>query len=166
LSRISIVHRHPGVYKVLFYGIPLAFAAVMVILPALPGPVEHPIAMRDGEIVWEKFSTHRLEEALKAKKVVVVDLTGMACALCIINKSVFSNPDVQKILTQEKIVCLRGDLTRMNAKLMMFLRKYGRSAIPFNLVISAQYPNGIVLSENLTTSALLQAIDRVQKEGQ
>ncbi len=163
LAHISKVHKHPRLYAILFYGIPVVFAAAMVIFPALPGPVEHPISMQDGDIVWEKFSTQRLDSALREHKVVVVDLTGMACALCIVNKSVFHSEAVQKVLTQKKIVCLRGDLTRMNAKLMMFLRKYGRSAIPFNLVISALHPEGIVLSENLTISSLLRAVEAVQK---
>ena len=45
---------------------------------------------------------------------------------------------------------------------MMFLRKYGRSAIPFNLVIHANHPKGVVLSENLTVSDLLHAVAFVE----
>ena len=45
---------------------------------------------------------------------------------------------------------------------MMFLRKYGRSAIPFNLVIHANHPKGVVLSENLTVDDLVHAIAFVE----
>ena len=44
----------------------------------------------------------------------------------------------------------------------MFLRKYGRSAIPFNVVIHANHPKGVVLSERLTQEELLDAVAFVE----
>ena len=45
---------------------------------------------------------------------------------------------------------------------MMFLRKYGRSAIPFNMVLHANHPKGVVLSERLTREELLSAVAFVE----
>jgi suppressor for copper-sensitivity B len=162
LARIRGLAQWPRTYYALVYGVPLVFSVGLMILPALPGPVVHPISMQDGTISWEVFSTKSLEKAISDGKIVLVDLTGMACPLCIVNKSVFKNPKVQQVLTQSKVVCLRGDFTRADPTLMMFLRKYGRSAIPFNLVIGAKYPKGVILSESLSISEVLDAIKFVQ----
>ena len=144
------------------YGFPVLFSVLLLILPALPGPIEHPISMQDGGISWEVFSAKRLESALRQGKTVVVDMTGMGCALCMVNKSVFQHPTIQNLLQRTNTLGLRGDFTRGDPVLMMFLRKYGRSAIPFNLVIHSNHPKGVVLSEHLSVTELKEAIHFVE----
>jgi thiol:disulfide interchange protein len=148
----------PMVYWTVIYALPIGCAVALMVLPALPGPVEHPISMKDGAISWHVFSAKALEAHINQGKIVVVDFTGMGCPLCMVNKAVFKNERVQNLLTQKNVVCLRGDFTRAPESLMVFLRKYGRSAIPFNLIISAQCPKGIVLSERLTLTEMLEAL--------
>ncbi|MBM3632065.1 MAG: hypothetical protein FJX00_03745 [Alphaproteobacteria bacterium] len=99
---------------------------------------------------------------MRQGKTVVVDITGMGCALCMVNKSVLTHHRVQERLQRPNVLCLRGDFTRGDPALMVFLRKYGRSAIPFNMVISATHPKGVVLSERLTQEELLDAVDFVE----
>jgi suppressor for copper-sensitivity B len=162
VAGMGVISSNPRVYKGVVYGIPGLFSLVFLILPALPGPIQHPISMQDGAISWQAFSSKTLESALKKGKTVVVDITGMGCALCMVNKSVFKHSTVQQRLKQPNILCLRGDFTRGDSALMMFLRKYGRSAIPFNMVISANHPKGVVLSERLTREELLDAVAFVE----
>jgi suppressor for copper-sensitivity B len=150
------------VYKVVVYVIPGVLSLLFLILPALPGPIEHPISMQDGAISWQAFSSDILESGLRQGKTVVVDITGMGCALCMVNKSVLKHHRVQERLQRPNVLCLRGDFTRGDPALMVFLRKYGRSAIPFNMVISANHPKGVVLSERLTQEELLDAVAFVE----
>ncbi len=162
VAGIRAISSNPKVYKGLVYGIPGIFSVLLLILPALPGPIQHPISMQDGSLSWQVFSSKTLESALMQGKTVVVDITGMGCALCMVNKSVFKHNAVQECLQRPNVLCLRGDFTRGDPELMMFLRKYGRSAIPFNMVIHAKHPQGIVLSERLTREELLGAVEFVE----
>jgi suppressor for copper-sensitivity B len=158
LAQFNGIIKRPMAYAVLIYGFPVVCALTLLVLPSLPGPIEHPISMKDGAISWQVFSANALEAHINGGKTIVVDFTGMGCPLCMVNKAVFKNEKIQKLLTQKDVVCLRGDFTRAPESLMLFLRKYGRSAIPFNLVISAKCPKGVVLSERLTVAAVQDAL--------
>lgn len=162
VSQVKILLTWPRLHRTLTYALPALLSCIFMVLPALPGPVEHPISMEDGAITWRVFSSQTLEKVLAEGKIVVVDLTGMACPLCLVNKSVFKNFQVQKLLTQGNVVCLRGDFTRGDREIMVFLRKYGRSAIPFNMIISATHPKGVILSESLSVSEVVEAMEFIQ----
>jgi thiol:disulfide interchange protein len=162
VAGIRVISSSPKMYKAVVYAIPGIFSILLLILPALPGPIEHPISMQDGSVWWQAFSSETLESGLMQGKTVVVDITGMGCALCMVNKSVFKHQGVQERLQRPNVLCLRGDFTRGDPALMMFLRKYGRSAIPFNMVINAKHPKGVVLSERLTREELLGAMAFVE----
>lgn len=117
------------------------------------------ISMKDGEISWVPFQEKTLKEALSQNKIVVIDITGHGCLLCRINKKIFLDPAVQKRLTQKNVVCLRGDYLKDQQILLPFLQRYGRAAIPFNMIIGPRQKEGLVLSERLSLQEVLWALN-------
>lgn len=120
------------------------------------------VSLRDGLIQWRVFSQKNLEEALKKNKIIYIDITGRGCALCMVNKRLYHNEKVQKWLTRSDVVCLRGDFSHDPNNILSFLRRYGRSAIPFNMLISRQYPQGVILSEYLTMAGLERGLSLIR----
>ncbi|MBM3632052.1 MAG: hypothetical protein FJX00_03680, partial [Alphaproteobacteria bacterium] len=56
-----VISSNATVYKGVVYVIPAVLSLLFLILPALPGPIEHPISMQDGAISWQAFSSDILE---------------------------------------------------------------------------------------------------------
>lgn len=127
------------------------------------------ISMRDGEVHWIGFDEDILAKALQAGRTVFVDATGLGCALCMVNKKALMDPGVQALLTRSDVICMRADFSYADPKILMFLKRYGRAAIPFNVVLAREMPQGIVLSELLTAREIQRAFDvvaRVRKHHQ
>lgn len=55
---------------------------------------------------------------------------------------------------------MQADWTRPNESISLFLESNGRFGIPFNAVYGPGAPEGIILSEILTSTAVLQAIEQ------
>ena len=119
--------------------------------------------MADGAIHWVAFDAQVLESSLKSGRTVFLDVTGMGCALCMVNKRVYKDQKVQTLLTQPDIVCMRADFSHGDNHILLFLKRYGRAAIPFNVVLSRYYPKGIVLNEVLSTDQIFQSIELIKK---
>ena len=148
--------------SLIFYGIPLTLGVGLFFLPSSHQEGTQ-VSMKDGKIHWLAWSPQRMREAMQADRIVIIDVTGRGCALCMVNKRIFHNPSVQEALTKPNIVCLRADYSRGSPEILLFLKQYGRAAIPFNLVISQAYPKGIILSEILTEAELLNTLKILQK---
>ena len=58
------------------------------------------------------------------------------------------------------MVPMQADWTRPNESISRFLESNGRFGIPFNAVYGPGAPDGIILSEILTSTAVLQAIEQ------
>ena len=65
-------------------------------------------------------------------------------------------------LKSGEIIGLRGDLSTPNQKIMDFMKKFNRYAIPFNVVYGPNAKEGILTSELLNKEELLDAIKKAQ----
>lgn len=134
----------------------------IIILSPLPFIVREKnpssVSLKDGRIQWLSFTPHSLDSLLKAGRTIFIDVTGMGCALCMVNKRVFLNEKIQKELNQSDVVCMRADYSHGAKDILLFLKRYGRAAIPFNMVLSQFYPKGIVLSEVLSVDEIQTAM--------
>ncbi len=135
----------------------LLAGAAMVIVTQFSGAGGKPL--RD-DIAWQPLSEEAIQSALAAKKVVFVDVTADWCVTCKANKyNVLMSEDVQKALTENDVVALRGDWTLPSKPITEFLQKRGSVAVPFNQIYGPHNPAGEILSPLLTRDAVLQGLE-------
>lgn len=135
----------------------LLASAVIVMASHFSGTGGKPL--RD-DIAWQPLSGEAIQTALAAKKVVFVDVTADWCVTCKANKyNVLMRDDVQKALTENDVVALRGDWTLPSKPIDDFLQKRGSVAVPFNQIYGPHNPAGEILSPLLTRDAVLQGLE-------
>ncbi|MFO6296906.1 protein-disulfide reductase DsbD family protein [Rahnella selenatireducens] len=135
----------------------LLAGAVIVMASQFSGTGGKPL--RD-DIAWQPLSEEAIQSALAAKKVVFVDVTADWCVTCKANKyNVLMRDDVQKALTENDVVALRGDWTLPSKPINDFLQKRGSVAVPFNQIYGPHMPAGEILSPLLTRDAVLQGLE-------
>lgn len=114
-----------------------------------------------SENIWLNFSEELLNNSLKEGKVVVIDITADWCLTCKFNKvRVLQDEEVMNVLKQDNVVALRGDITKPDKKIMDFLHKHKRFAIPFNAVYGPNAKSGLLANELLSKKALLDLIKK------
>ncbi|MFV8867394.1 protein-disulfide reductase DsbD family protein [Serratia fonticola] len=110
-------------------------------------------------IVWQPLSEQAIAQALADNKRVFVDVTADWCVTCKANKyNVLLRDEVQKALSADDVVALRGDWSRPSESISTFLQQRGSVAVPFNQIYGPGSPDGEVLSPLLTREAVLQAL--------
>jgi thiol:disulfide interchange protein DsbD len=110
------------------------------------------------EIVWQPWSPEAVTAATAAGKTVYIDFTARWCATCQTNKKlVFSNVSVKRRFRERNIIALEADWTNADPRITAELAKWGRSAVPFNLVVRPGEPPQ-PLPSVLTPSLVLEAL--------
>jgi len=71
---------------------------------------------------------------------------------------VFHSDEVLRLFAAKKIATLRADWTNKDPRITNELAKYGRSAVPFNLVWLPGKSEPVILPEVLTPSIVLAAV--------
>jgi suppressor for copper-sensitivity B len=135
-----------------------AGAAIAVVIAALAAfTPEHRSPAQ--QVPWRTFSAHELQLLVAAGRTVFVDVTADWCITCKINKAlVIDGQEVAGRLSSD-VVPLRADWTKPDPEIARFLSKYGRYGIPFNIVFGPAAPDGIALSEILSTSSVSAAFN-------
>ena len=96
--------------------------------------------------------------------IIFVDITADWCATCKFNKfNVLDSKLVQSVFIENNVIKIRGDWTKPNKEIEQYLNSYNRFGIPFNAIYNKNYPQGIILSELLTTSEIISAIELIKK---
>ncbi|PTY08755.1 hypothetical protein DB347_04065 [Opitutaceae bacterium EW11] len=118
-----------------------------------------PRAAKATDIAWEPWTPQRVAELRAQNRVIYVDFTARWCATCQANKKlVFGSDEVKRLFHDKKIATLKGDWTNRDPKITEELARWGRSAVPFNLVYKPGQTEPVVLPELLTASTVLQAL--------
>ena len=113
--------------------------------------------------IWQNFVEDEIKGYISQGKVVVIDVTADWCVTCKINKiRVLENSEIIKELQKDDIMAMQADITRPNSKVMEYLAKNNRYAIPFNAIYGPNAKNGILTSELLTKKELLLAIQKAR----
>lgn len=122
-----------------------------------------PRAAKPDAMTWEAWSPERVAQLQKEGRGIYVDFTARWCATCQVNKKVvFGSREVTDYFRDRHIVALKADWTNADPRITEELAKWGRSAVPFNLV----YPAGagakkpIEMPELLTAQIVLDAFQK------
>ncbi|HAP45734.1 MAG TPA: hypothetical protein DCR30_00040 [Afipia sp.] len=135
-----------------------ATGAIGIIVAAL-AVFAQPQTRSQTEIPWRAFSNSDLHALVGAGRTVFVDVTADWCITCKINKAlVINGQEVAGRLTSD-VVPMRADWTRPDTEIAWFMREHGRFGIPFNIVFGPRAPDGIALSEILSTSSVSAALN-------
>ncbi|MFM2200111.1 MAG: Thiol:disulfide interchange protein DsbD precursor, partial [Pseudomonadota bacterium] len=113
--------------------------------------------------LWAQFDESKIEKLVDQNLVVLVDVTADWCITCKFNKiRVLKDQEIIDKLKKHEIIGLRADITKPNKEIMIYMEKYNRYAIPFNIIYGPNAREGILISELLTKEELLQAIDKAK----
>ena len=117
-----------------------------------------PTPLADDPLIWQPWSIEAQTKALNKDKIVYIDFTARWCATCQVNKRVYHDDDVIKILNKNNVVLLRADWTKKDSAISAELKKYNREGIPLNVVLK-NHRDPIILSEALTTKEVINGIE-------
>ncbi|MGL5304050.1 MAG: protein-disulfide reductase DsbD family protein [Aeromonas sp.] len=111
------------------------------------------------KVLWQPLSEQAITHALAHHKRVFVDVTADWCVTCKANKyNVLLRDEVQDALLAPDVVALRGDWSKPNKSIAMFLRQRGAAAVPFNQIYGPALPQGAILSPLLDQTDLLTTL--------
>ncbi len=108
---------------------------------------------------WVQFDRGEIARLVSRGQVVFVDVTADWCITCKANKALVIERDpVLSALGTENVTAMQADWTRPDEGISRYLASFGRFGIPFNAVYGPSAPQGIVLSELLTSSEIIDAL--------
>jgi len=117
----------------------------------------------NSEALWLEFDEQQIQQKVREGRVVLVDVTADWCITCKFNKiNVLHSKELVLMVKTGEFIGMRGDITKPNPKIMEFMRKHGRFAIPFNIVYGPNAPEGILTSELLNKDDLIKLIQQAQ----
>jgi len=107
----------------------------------------------------QKFEESKIQDYVAQGKIVFVDVTADWCLTCQVNKrTVLDRPDMKAILEKPPIIFMIADWTKQDESIAMYLKKYDRFGIPFNIVYGPKAPIGIPLPELLSKEVVLNGL--------
>jgi thiol:disulfide interchange protein DsbD len=113
---------------------------------------------KEGWIEWSPEAVARLRAA---KRIVYVDFTARWCVTCQANKAVvFTSSEVKETFRRLDVAKVRGDWTNRDPQIAAELQRYGRAAVPVNLVYLPGRAEPLLLPEVLTPGTVLDAVRR------
>jgi suppressor for copper-sensitivity B len=143
-----------------------ALLAAALGLAALGGPAAVGPRGTAADTAWTPLDEAAIARHVAAGRVVFVDVTAEWCITCQVNKAlVLDGTAVQEALGGEGVVAMQGDWTRPDPAIADYLAGFGRYGIPFNAVYGPSAPDGILLPELLSESAVLQALAEAGPDG-
>ncbi|WP_134016819.1 protein-disulfide reductase DsbD family protein [Litoreibacter halocynthiae] len=114
---------------------------------------------------WAEFDRSEIPRLVSQGKTVFVDVTADWCLTCKANKAlVLDREPVAGLLQAENIVPMQADWTRPDPEISRYLETHNRFGIPFNIVYGPNAPSGVLLSEILSSDAVIRALEEAQSE--
>ena len=137
----------------------VALAVGALVVPTQIATSRAPDAIEPPAGFWQPFDDAAIARLVREGKTVFVDVTADWCVTCIVNKRlVVQSTEVNKRLTTPGVVAMQADWTQPDDRIARFLAANDRYGIPFNAVYGPGAPDGIVLPELLSESAVLEAL--------
>lgn len=115
---------------------------------------------RAPEEKWHTWSPELVATLKEKDRPIYIDFTARWCATCQTNKAaVFGSQRVLDTFKEKNVALLKADWTNRDPLISETLAKYGRSAVPFNLVYLPSEEKPIVLPTLLTPGIVLEVFE-------
>jgi len=109
--------------------------------------------------LWRPFEPAAIADEVRLGRVVMVEGTADWCLTCKVNKqAVLDRAPVRERLSRPDVTAMLADWTKPDPVIARYLARYGRYGIPFTAVYGPATPEGLILPELLTDSAVLDAV--------
>ncbi len=132
------------------------------------GPTQAKAGKKDiGKLtaLWIPFDEAAIPAMVAEGKTVFVDVSAEWCITCLANKAlVLTKGEVFKRLSGDNVITMEADWTLPSDTITRYLAKFGRYAIPFNVVYGPSAPEGVVLPELLSQKSVLSALNKAGKK--
>lgn len=99
---------------------------------------------------WEAWSPELVAELRAEGKPVYIDFTAQWCFTCQVNKRVYQDEDLMKLIAEKKVVLLKADWTNEDPRITKALSALGKAAVPVNVLYVPGKDEPIILPELLT----------------
>lgn len=136
------------------------FVSLGVILIALPiwGAVR---LSGEGPIDWVYYTPERFDQAVKQRKIVVMDFTAEWCLNCkALEESVLHDHKITDLLANEDIIPMKVDITSNNPAGKAKLKEVGSLTVPL-IVVFAPDGKAVFKSDFYTVNQVLRAVQEV-----
>lgn len=116
-------------------------------------------SLQFSELIWVKWSPEKVAALRAEERPIFVDFTARWCATCQANKAaVLSSSKIMSVFKEQNVATLKADWTTMDPAITEELARYGRSAVPFNLVYLPGQIEPVILPVVLTSGAVIDAL--------
>lgn len=106
-----------------------------------------------------KLDKNEIDSYLKKGNIIIVKVGADWCLTCKFNNfTVFDNITISSALAYHKVKIIEVDWTNYDKEVLEFMKKFGRSGLPFYVIFSRSIPDGMVLPEVLTDADLISII--------
>ncbi|MGD2187638.1 MAG: cytochrome c biogenesis protein CcdA [Desulfobacterales bacterium] len=139
------------------------FVSLGIILIALPiwGAVRLSSA---GPIDWVYYTPERFDEAVKLRKIVVMEFTAEWCLNCkALEEGILHDHKITDLLANEDIIPMKVDITGSNPAGKAKLKEVGSLTVPL-IVVFAPDGKAIFKSDFYTVDQLLNAVKRAREK--
>ena len=124
--------------------------------------------LADERLIWQPFAPDAVAGLVAEGKIVLIDVTADWCITCKANKLLVldRNPLAGRLMglqASDDLVAMQADWTRPDARIAAFLASHDRFGIPFDVIYGVGRPDGVILPELLTSGAVIEALEDVQK---
>ncbi len=109
-------------------------ASALTVVLAAPGAAQAVgnVAGKGDHLEWVAFDEQEAQKLAAGGRPVFVDFTADWCLTCKVNERVvIDTPEIAAAFARYEVVAMRGDWTSRDDKITAFLKRYGRSAVPF-----------------------------------
>jgi thiol:disulfide interchange protein len=142
-------------------GLAVAGLAAAAVLAAMLTPASGRMPLPNDGLPYEAFTPARLTALNAEHKPVFVNLTAAWCLTCIVNeRATLDRNAVRDALSAHHVTALKGDWTRQDPEIAVFLQSFGRSGVPLYLLYDdAGTPT--VLPQILTEAGVIDAVGKL-----
>ncbi len=117
----------------------------------------------EGGLTWDAWSPEKVAELRAAKKPVYIDFTAKWCFTCQVNKRVYKDAALQKLIADKKITLLKADWTNEDPRITKALSDLGKAAVPVNVLYLPGQSEPVVLPELLSVENVSAAMGQVKE---
>jgi thiol:disulfide interchange protein len=135
-------------------------AAALTVGLAVKAPAKAAAGAADGKhLAWIAFDEQEAKNLAAGGRPVFVDFTADWCLTCKANERlVIDTPEVAAAFERHQVVAMKGDWTSRDDRITDFLKRYGRSAVPF-YVLFRPGAEPHAFGEVLTQATLIRSVE-------